>query len=327
MNKLSKSMLMGLLEQESQIVALYGGGFKPPTKGHFEVAKQTLEQYPEIDKLYIVIGNGLRDNISPDEAKSTWEIYKNYLSDKVEIVNADSPLTYIKQYSKDNPNATTYAVLGTRENSEEDSIDYNKRKEFYEKYGNNIKLINITLNSDISGTKAREAAKISQDEFNKYLPDELNEDELDIIYDYVKSVIKENKPPKPTSPKHNYNDFIKSLTEYMLNKGMNIKPLPKVKFINNDVENASDFFGKTAYYDPNERLVVLYTNSRHPKDVMRSFCHEMIHHLQNCENRLTNISTDNTNEDGDLPEIEREAYEKGNMVFRNWEDSVKNLEK
>jgi hypothetical protein len=327
MNKLSKSMLMGLLEQESQIVALYGGGFKPPTKGHFEVAKQTLEQYPEIDKLYIVIGNGLRDNISPDEAKSTWEIYKNYLSDKVEIVNADSPLTYIKQYSKDNPNATTYAVLGVRENNEDDSIDYNKRKEFYEKYGNNIKLINITLNSDISGTKAREAAKISQDEFNKYLPDELNEDELDIIYDYVKSVIKENKPLKPTSPKHNYNDFIKSLTEYMLNKGMNIKPLPKVKFINNDIENASDFFGKTAYYDPNERLVVLYTNSRHPKDVMRSFCHEMIHHLQNCENRLTNISTDNTNEDGDLPEIEREAYEKGNMVFRNWEDSVKNLEK
>jgi phosphopantetheine adenylyltransferase len=327
MNKLSKSMLMGLLEQESQLIALYGGGFKPPTKGHFEVVKQTLEKYPELDKLYIVIGNGLRDNISPDEAKSTWEIYKNYLSDKVEIVNADSPLTYIKQYSKDNPNTTTYAVLGVRENNEDDSIDYNKRKEFYEKYGNNIKLINITLNSDISGTKAREAAKISQDEFNKYLPDELNEDELDIIYDYVKSVIKENKPPKPTSPKPNYNDFIKSLTEYMLNKGMNIKPLPKVKFINNDVENASDFFGKTAYYNPNEKLIVLYTSGRHPKDVMRSFCHEIIHHLQNCENRLTNISTDNTNEDGDLPEIEREAYEKGNMVFRNWEDSVKNLEK
>jgi hypothetical protein len=44
-------------------------------------------------------------------------------------------------------------------------------------------------------------------------------------------------------------------------------------------------------------------------------------------NTLTYLSTDNTNEDGDLPEIEREAYEKGNMVFRNWEDSVKNLEK
>ena len=81
MNKLSKSMLVGLLEQESQIIALFGGGFKPPTKGHFEVVKTTLINHPEIDKFYIVIGNGLRDNISPDESKSIWEIYKKYLSD------------------------------------------------------------------------------------------------------------------------------------------------------------------------------------------------------------------------------------------------------
>jgi hypothetical protein len=46
--------------------------------------------------------------------------------------------------------------------------------------------------------------------------------------------------------------------------------------------------------------------------------------MQNCEGRLEDISTDNTNEDGALPEIEREAYEKGNMTFRNWEDSIKN---
>ena len=323
MNKLSKSMLMGLLEQESQLIALYGGGFKPPTKGHFEVAKKTLEDHPEIDKLYIVIGNGLRDNISPDESKSIWEIYKTYLSDKVEIVNTDSPLTYIKQYSKDNPNATTYAVLGTRENNEEDSIDFNKRKEFYEKYGNNIQLINITLPSDISGTKAREAAKISQDEFNKYLPDELNEDELDIIYDYVKSVIKEEKIPTPDKPKTDYNGLIKSLTEYMINKGMNIKPLPKVKFINNDVENSSDFFGKTAYYDPNEKLIVLYTSGRHPRDIISSFCHEMIHHIQNIEGRLHDINTQNILEDDKLNELEREAYEQGGLIFRQYKDFMK----
>jgi hypothetical protein len=62
--------------------------------------------------------------------------------------------------------------------------------------------------------------------------------------------------------------------------------------------------------------------SRHPKDVMRSFAHEMIHHIQNCEGRLNNIQTQDTNEDGDLPEIEREAYEKGNMTFRNWTDTL-----
>jgi hypothetical protein len=61
---------------------------------------------------------------------------------------------------------------------------------------------------------------------------------------------------------------------------------------------------------------------RHPKDIMRSYAHEMIHHMQNCDNRLGNITTQNTNEEGDLPEIEREAYEKGNMMFRGWTDTI-----
>jgi hypothetical protein len=130
--------------------------------------------------------------------------------------------------------------------------------------------------------------------------------------------------PIQEKPAHKYPELIKSLTEYMVNQGMNLRPLPKVKFIKDDAENANNFFGKTAYYDPNNSVIVLYTMNRHPKDVMRSFAHEMIHHMQNCENRLQDISTDNTNEDGVLPEIEREAYEKGNMTFRQWEDSIKN---
>ena len=44
--------------------------------------------------------------------------------------------------------------------------------------------------------------------------------------------------------------------------------------------------------------------------------------MQNCDGRLQNITTQNTNEEGDLPEIEREAYEKGNMTFRNWTDTL-----
>jgi Zn-dependent peptidase ImmA (M78 family) len=116
--------------------------------------------------------------------------------------------------------------------------------------------------------------------------------------------------------------MLSSLIQHMLSKGMNIKPLPKVKFVDDDAENAKNFFGKTAYYDPNNRIIVLYTMDRHPKDVMRSFAHEMIHHEQNCNGKLQNITTQNTNEEGDLPEIEREAYEKGNMMFRNWTDTI-----
>jgi predicted nucleotidyltransferase len=117
---------------------------------------------------------------------------------------------------------------------------------------------------------------------------------------------------------------IVSLTKYMLDNKVNISPLPKLKFINNDGKNANELLGKTAYYDPLEKSITLYTLNRHPKDILRSYSHEMVHHIQNLENRLNNISTTNTNEDGALPEIEKEAYEKGNMMLRNWEDNIKN---
>ena len=112
------------------------------------------------------------------------------------------------------------------------------------------------------------------------------------------------------------------LTQHMIDKGYNIEPLPSVEFIDGDTENARDFFGKTAYYDPNEKKIVLYTEGRHPKDIVRSYAHEMIHHMQNLEDRLGNIQTTNTQEDDHLNNIEAEANLKGTMTFRNWTDSL-----
>ena len=103
---------------------------------------------------------------------------------------------------------------------------------------------------------------------------------------------------------------------------MNIERLPRVIFKHRDQENASQFLGKTAYYSPDTQEIILYTEGRHPKDIARSFSHEMIHHIQNLEGRLENINTTNTNDDDHLNDIEREAYTRGNMVFRNWTDSM-----
>jgi hypothetical protein len=122
----------------------------------------------------------------------------------------------------------------------------------------------------------------------------------------------------------NLKEAIKSLTEYMINQGMDIKPLPKLKLINNDSKNASNILGKTAHYDPNDCSITLYTMNRLPKDVLRSYAHEMIHRMQDNEGRLQNIHTTNTNEGGELEELEKEAYLKGNMCLRNWEDKIKN---
>jgi hypothetical protein len=124
----------------------------------------------------------------------------------------------------------------------------------------------------------------------------------------------------------NDKDFIEkliSLTDYMMDH-INIEPLPDVNFVEDDTKNADDFFGKTAYYNPNDKSITLYTLKRHPKDVLRSFAHEMVHHKQNLEGKLQNIEGYNINEDDYLKELEREAYEYGNgLLFRGWENSIK----
>jgi hypothetical protein len=120
-----------------------------------------------------------------------------------------------------------------------------------------------------------------------------------------------------------YKKLIPEITKFMLDKGMNLRPLPKVKFIEDDKENAEDILGRTAFYNPNEKSISLFTLGRHPKDILRSFCHEMIHHMQNIEDRLPAFSTTNTQEDSALNDIEEEAHKLGSMLMREFEDTIK----
>ena len=108
-------------------------------------------------------------------------------------------------------------------------------------------------------------------------------------------------------------------------KRMGFNKMPRV-FLRDDPQNAQNPLGKTAYYDPTKMSVTLYINGRHPKDVMRSLSHELIHHTQNCNGQFDNageLGEGYAQNDEHLREMEREAYEQGNLVFRDWEDSIK----
>jgi len=121
------------------------------------------------------------------------------------------------------------------------------------------------------------------------------------------------------TPQNELIPFIKTLTQFM-DENIDIRPLPKVKFVD-DETNASKVLGKTAYYDPQNCAITLYITDRHPKDILRSFAHEMIHHMQNMQGRLGNISTQNVNQDDNLKGLEEEAYQLGNIMLRSWENS------
>ena len=541
---LVNELIKGLLpEQErKKIVAMYGGGFKPPTKGHFEVVQQALKQNPEIDKFIINIGGKERDGVTPEEAIMIWDIYKQYLPLKVEIqASTTPPIRATYDYAKNNPDEEVLFILGAREGNEDDFKDIAKRTKALDNYPN-LELRTIVTQGGASGTAARQAGKISKEKLIPYLPDELKDEEVEEVYrmisdkvtegrkpkkdpkkgtgkkpkgsgrrlytdedpkdtvgikfstrqdivdtlnkksfkaksharqsqiinlihqrvraalgrtkdpakkkklrsgfEYIKKrkeaskkktqrlkKLKESKPfkregttfkigqvltyrgykeqrdfpvevvdvkwneerneyeyslmllrdlsrqkkrglkmkfqseedikrrladkqltraeferqatrrkdsfDKPItyksvghfqeqldSKKFDFRPYIASLTKYFMDNEMALEPLPKIELVHNDIENGMDVLGKTAYYVPATNDVVLFTYGRHPKDILRSYAHELVHVHQKNENRLEDYGTTNVNQDDHLEQIEREAYETGNILFRSWTDSL-----
>jgi hypothetical protein len=606
MNSLTKVLLEDILEaDDKKITAIYGGGFKPPTKGHFDVVQKAAEQNPEIDEFIIYVGGGVRDGISQAESIMIWELYKKYLPLKVRVEPVKTPVGDILRYAKEHPEEEVLWVIGARENNPEDFSDIASRTRTMEKYPN-LELRVIQTAGGVSGTAARKAVRDNnKEQFFHLIPDI---EEKDQVWDIVSPIIKENlfkdlkgvlksiwskggkltqdiidgakregketsklvqllnkmlhgdsitddektfmkaqgkdllkilplvaiqgiplpipitplllvlgkkfgfnilpdshevmplsnlaeivtdtdiicdncgwdwpiadggddlyichkcghdnnpdleegtcgydtdvktgkklntpggleegrpkkkdprkgtgkKPegssrrlytdedPKDTVsikfktkedivdtlnkkqfkaksharqsqvinlihqrvraaynkskdpevrsrlkraldyiekrkemskkkterlrklnensiPSINIKEKLDQINKYMISKGYNIEPLPSVEIIDNDKENAENYLGKTAYYDPNKKKIVLYTFGRHPKDISRSYTHEMIHHIQNLEDRLGNITTTNTLEDDHLDKIEQEANLKGTMTFRNFTDSL-----
>jgi hypothetical protein len=99
-----------------------------------------------------------------------------------------------------------------------------------------------------------------------------------------------------------------------------------VNFVS-DIENSKKNFGKTAYYDPSNMEIVVYVDGRHPKDMLRSISHELVHHTQNCRGDFDfqfETEPGYAQNNQKLRELEAEAYLLGNgFLVRDFEDSIK----
>ena len=105
----------------------------------------------------------------------------------------------------------------------------------------------------------------------------------------------------------------------------NIQKAPKL-ILRKDEENAKKIFGRTAYYDPENSKIVVFITNRHPKDILRSYCHELIHHVQNERGDLKmgdSSSPTYAQDDDHMRKMEMEAYLKGNLLLRDFEDNFK----
>ena len=101
---------------------------------------------------------------------------------------------------------------------------------------------------------------------------------------------------------------------------------PPTMVFDSDPTNQPNVLGKTAAYDPQTLQIHVYTDGRHPKDMLRSIAHELIHHWQNEEGRLDVGGYSGPGyylKNKDLNKLEKEAMNLSAQFLREYEDKKK----
>jgi hypothetical protein len=187
-----------LLEANQETIAIFPGAFKPPHKGHLEVAKMLLKK---ANQLIILVSPNVRDGIDADESVAVWNLYKTILDGPVEVrVTAESPIKETYNIVKNNPDDNFIVAFGKAE---------------ADRFNNMVKYPNVTVFDggyvqDANATQLRQALD-SKDEtaMQKYLPNGISP------VDFLKAIgrrstispqeptqLQEVQPMDTTSPYH-----------------------------------------------------------------------------------------------------------------------------
>ena len=123
-------------------ICWYPGGFKPPHKGHLEVALDAASRN-YITNLTIIIGKGVRDGINAEQSKAIWDIYlKAYPNQKIDVIITNSPknspIDDIFSYLGKDVDNKAYVIGGKAE-----TIDQNYFASLEDKFGDRVRAVAI----------------------------------------------------------------------------------------------------------------------------------------------------------------------------------------
>ena len=120
-------------------------------------------------------------------------------------------------------------------------------------------------------------------------------------------------------------DYIPYIADYLRylkeEKHLDIEPLPEILLDKTD-QSKLGILAKTGEYDPVDKVIKIYIKDRSPRDVLRSFSHELIHHTQALKGKLGDVDTQKTTDSEPLAVLEEEAYSQGSLYFREWLESI-----
>ena len=182
-------------EQKVETVAVWPGGFKPPTKGHFAALEYLMQ---DADRGIVFIGRGRkgkgrlnREFITPEMAKSIWEIYSKYIGKPIDVIVSSrlGPVKDTYDFADNNKDIKIIVGVGAKDNPSR-----------YDSFTNNVEkypLVNVVQipmqekdegtpeggeGNYISGTKVGELFKADRFEeaIDYFVPDISIEDKEDI---------------------------------------------------------------------------------------------------------------------------------------------------
>jgi hypothetical protein len=119
-------------------------------------------------------------------------------------------------------------------------------------------------------------------------------------------------------------DILKMLLPFS-RKTLKYDIAPVIKLLDRESDK-QEILGTTAFYNPMDYTVSVYTHGRLPKDILRSITHELVHHSQACRGELTGQEQTElgyAQKNPHLRNMEKQAYLYGNMLLRDFEDVYK----
>jgi hypothetical protein len=117
-------------------------------------------------------------------------------------------------------------------------------------------------------------------------------------------------------------DIIKFMDE---EEGIKFKEMPKI-FFSRAKQEEFPVFKETGNYSPDFNQIIIYTKGRSLKDCLRSLTHELIHADQKLNKGMDieKAAEGIYKKSKGSEKIEADAYKRGNLIFRKWEESLRN---
>ena len=114
---------------------------------------------------------------------------------------------------------------------------------------------------------------------------------------------------RPLAEEHKIADHIEKFKSYVAME-LGLTDVPEVNIIDSKEEaKVNTSFGG---YSPSNRSINVNVGGRHIADILRTLAHELVHHKQNEEGRLTRYAGETGSE------FENEANSKAGVLMRNY---------